>query len=61
MVLAIDYNTKNASVMGINKYGELGIGNKSMKKIFTKVDELNGKEIEEVGIGKLKSFVVAIG
>ncbi len=61
MALALDAETSRAYAIGINATGELGVGDKNVRKTFVKVDELGDKTIEEVSVGKNSGFVVAIG
>lgn len=40
MALAVEADTNIAYAIGINAMGELGVGDKNVRKTFVKVDEL---------------------
>jgi len=59
MAMLIDAETLQASVIGINARGELGLGDNEQRKIFTVICELSEKRIKQASVGK-SGFMIAI-
>ena len=60
MAVAISSKSGEAHVLGTNLRGELGLGDTKVRNKYTKLLELESKEVLKVAIGG-KGFALAIG